>query len=160
MFALADRERRHVGVSLALLLAWGVVNALAVRYGIAARPGFSLIFGFAGAAAVVVFSALLAQAQALPFLRALGSRSIVVYLAFFLPMAAARVLLVKSGLIADVGLVSALVTVTAVVVPLILHALARDGRLRFLFERPLWARLPIIERRVARRGLSGAGANP
>jgi len=148
IFALARWARGHARASVAMLLAWGVVNGLAVGYGVAARPGVSLILGFAGAAAVVAFSALLAEAQGFAFLRRLGARSIVVYLAFFLPMALTRVALVKFGIIRDVGVVSLVVTAAAVLFPLALNALVRGGRLRFLFERPGWARLPPADRRA------------
>ena len=77
-------------------------------------------------------------------LRYCGERSIVIYLAFFLPMAATRILLVKSGLAGgaiDVGTASLMVTACAVVTPLILRQLIGEGALRWLFERPAWARL-------------------
>jgi uncharacterized membrane protein YcfT len=141
LFALAQWARDHIRASLGALLVWGVGNALAVRYGVAALPGVSLILGFAGAAAVVAFSALLAQARVLSFLRGLGSQSIVIYLAFFLPMAATRIILVKFQLIEDVGVASLLVTAIAILAPLALHSLVRKTRLRFLFERPATFRL-------------------
>ncbi len=148
IFAVADRARAHVAATLGALLAWGVVNGLAVRYGVSALPGVSLALGFAGAAAVVAFSALLAQAGVATFLRALGARSIIVYLAFFLPMALSRVALVRLGLIEDGGLISLIVTATAIVVPLAVYAWTRGTRLRFLFERPALFRLP-QDRRAA-----------
>ncbi|MFL5155472.1 MAG: acyltransferase, partial [Microvirga sp.] len=72
---------------------------------------------------------------ATPF-RHCGRHSIAIYLAFFLPMAATRAVLLKSGLIDDVGLVSAIVTAVAVVAPLILERLVRETPLSFLFRRP------------------------
>ncbi len=69
-------------------------------------------------------------------LRACGERSIVIYLAFFLPMAALRTVLVKSGIIADVGIVSLLVTVTAGGRALGIERLIRHTPARFLFRRP------------------------
>jgi uncharacterized membrane protein len=56
-------------------------------------------------------------------------------------MAAARTALIRSGVIEDAGAVALLVTVTAVVAPLILAYLVRGTPARFLFERPAWARL-------------------
>jgi uncharacterized membrane protein YcfT len=101
----------------------------------------SLLFGFAGAGAVVAVSALLATAGGMTWLRHLGANSIVIYLAFFLPMAVSRTLLVKLGLVApagplDVGTASLIVTTVAVAVPVILFVLVRRTPLRFLFERP------------------------
>ena len=92
---------------------------------------------------------MLAQARIATFLQALGARSIVVYLAFFLPMALSRVALVRLGLIEDGGLVSLIVTATAIVVPLAVYAWTRETRLRFLFERPALFRLPPRDRRAA-----------
>ena len=42
-----------------------------------------------------------------------GANSIVIYLAFFLPMAATRIVLLKTGIITDLGTISLLVTVAA-----------------------------------------------
>jgi uncharacterized membrane protein YcfT len=142
IFALADKARANVRKTLAALLAWGVLNWLAVRLGYAALPGVSLALGFAGACAVVAFSALLARARIFGFLPTLGARSIIVYLAFFLPMAATRVLLLKSGLIGDAGAVSLIVTAVAILVPLALSRFVRGTPLAFLFERPAIFRLP------------------
>jgi uncharacterized membrane protein YcfT len=142
IFALADKARVSVVKTLAALFAWGVVNWLAVRLGYAALPGVSLILGFAGACAVVAFSALLARLRLLGFLRGLGARSIVIYLAFFLPMAAARVLLLESGLIPDPGILSLIVTAVAILIPLLMNRLARGSLFAFLFARPAIFRLP------------------
>jgi uncharacterized membrane protein YcfT len=142
IFALAEKVRANVGPTLAALFAWAVVNLLAVRLGWAGLPGVSLILGFAGASAVVAVSALLAQARILAFLRELGARSIVIYLAFFLPMAAMRVLLIKSGLIDDAGTLSLIVTMVAIMVPLLLNRLVKRTLFVFLFERPTLFRLP------------------
>jgi hypothetical protein len=51
-------------------------------------------------------------------------------------MAATRAMLVKTGIIADVGLVSAIVTTAAVLGPLVLERLVRETPLSFLFKRP------------------------
>jgi uncharacterized membrane protein YcfT len=69
-------------------------------------------------------------------LRYCGRNSIVIYLAFFLPMALARSLLLKTGLIPDIGAVSLLVTITGVIGSLVLFWAVRHTALRFLFERP------------------------
>ena len=74
-------------------------------------------------------------------LRYCGQQSIVIYLAFFLPMAATRIVLLKSGLIGDIGTISLLVTLAGVVGALCWYWAARNTPFRFLFERPAWARL-------------------
>jgi uncharacterized membrane protein YcfT len=125
----------------------------------------ALMLGLAGALAIVVAASLATASPGARFwvepLRYCGQHSIAIYLAFFLPMALARIVLVKSGLITDVGLVSALVTAAAIVAPLVLERMVRDTRLSFLFVRPAWFGLP--SRRLAgslghRAGLSAPGA--
>jgi uncharacterized membrane protein YcfT len=141
VFALAERARANHRAALAGLLVWGAVNTAAVHYGVAARPGVSLILAFAGAGAVVAFAALLAEARWLTFLRTLGARSIVIYLAFFLPMAATRSVFVATRALEDVAYVSMIVMLVALLTPLALHRLVRNTKLRFLFERPAALRL-------------------
>jgi uncharacterized membrane protein YcfT len=132
----ADRVRSHALLALAALLAWGLGNLWLVKHDLAEAPFISLALGFAGAAAVVAISALLANYRLLDAIRYCGRNSIVIYLGFFLPMAATRLLLVKSGLIADAGTVAAIVTSVAVIVPLIAYWITRGTALNFLFERP------------------------
>jgi uncharacterized membrane protein YcfT len=141
IFALADRARADWRRTIPALLTWGVANGLAVRYGYSTLPGVSLLLGFVGAAAVVAVSALLAEMRALPRLRTLGGRSIVVYLAFFLPMAATRSVLVKTGWIADAGTIALIVTAVATLVPIFVRTSVRGTTLEFLFERPNFCRL-------------------
>jgi len=142
IFALAGWARVNMRKTLAALTIWGVVNGFAVQWGFAALPGVSLLLGFAGASAVVAFSALLAQARLFPLLAALGARSIVVYLAFFLPMAATRIALLKSGVIDDAGLMALIVTTCAVIVPVAMRRFVHGTPFGFLFERPAFFRLP------------------
>ena len=90
---------------------------------------------------------LLARMEWLNILRFCGEHSIVIYLAFFLPMALSRTLLLKTGPIPDTGAVSLLVTVTGVIGSLALFWAVRHTFLRFLFERP--ARFWITRRPAA-----------
>jgi uncharacterized membrane protein YcfT len=136
IFELARAAQAAPEFALAGLTAWGVLNGVLVFSGIAPLPFVSLALGLAGAAAVVAVSALMAKSDLFKVLRYCGRHSIVVYLAFFLPMAASRSLLVKTGVIADVGTMSALVTLAGVVGALALFWAVRRTPLRFLFERP------------------------
>ena len=77
-----------------------LVNGGVVYSDFSERRVISLALGLAGACAIVVIGTLLAQAHWLDGLRYCGEHSIVIYLAFFLPMAATRTLLLKFGLIA------------------------------------------------------------
>jgi uncharacterized membrane protein YcfT len=87
--------------------------------------------------AIVTMAALLTGTRfAQPF-RYAGHHSIAVYLAFFMPMAATRTVLLKTGVIEDVGVVSLIVTAMAVLVPLVLERLVRNTPAAFLFRRPV-----------------------
>jgi uncharacterized membrane protein YcfT len=134
--AHADWFRTHSLLTACGLAVWAAVTAACVNAGFAAWPGVSLLLGFAGAAAVIAISVLLARFGALGFIRFCGQNSLVIYLAFFLPMAVTRIVLVKTGMIADPGTVAFLVTSGAVAAPLVLHWLVRGTAFRFLFERP------------------------
>ncbi len=141
VFGLAAKVGPQPLLAIAGLLVWGILNGAAVWAHIATLPGVSLILGFAGACAVVTFASLLARGDYLPPLRYAGANSIIVYLAFFLPMAATRMLCLKFGFPKDVGTASLLVTAMAVIVPLLLHLAVKNTQLRFLFERPAIFRL-------------------
>jgi uncharacterized membrane protein YcfT len=140
VFALSDRARTRPGLALAGLALWAVVNGSLVGFGASEWPLVSLALGLAGACAIIVSGTLLARMQWLNFLRYCGEHSIVIYLAFFLPMAATRTLLLRSGLIPDIGTVSLIVTVVGVVGALAIWRIALALRADFLFERPaaLW----------------------
>jgi uncharacterized membrane protein YcfT len=105
-------------------------------------PVISLLLGFVGTASMVAICASLERFDAARFIRWCGAHSLVIYLAFFLPMAASRTILIRIGPISDVGTLSFLVWVAAVVGPIILFwIIEHTGYGRFLFERPAWARL-------------------
>jgi uncharacterized membrane protein YcfT len=70
-----------------------------------------------------------------------GANTLPVYLAFFLFMAATRVVLLKTGIITDGGVISLIVTAAGVIGPLVLHWIALRTPARFLFVRPGFARL-------------------
>jgi uncharacterized membrane protein YcfT len=65
----------------------------------------------------------------------------VIYLAFFFPMAVTRVVLLEFGVLST-GLASLVVTIVAVVSPMVLFWMIRKtGVGEFLFKRPNWAYL-------------------
>lgn len=160
IFTLADWVEANRFKSIALLLAWAVVNgalvstpapaafvaylqsdrAVADSPTLSTMPLISLALGAAGAMAIVAVSSLLSGANWSRWLTWLGAHSIVIYLAFFLPMAVSRIVLIKTGIITDIGVVSLLVTAAAVAGPVVLYGLVQwTGWGRFLFERPDWA---------------------
>src|SRR6195256_847426 len=136
VFALAAAVRAQPEAAVAGLAIWGLVNAWLVFNGFAALPLVSLGLGLVGAMAVVSISVLMAMSDLFRPLRYCGRNSIVIYLAFFLPMALSRTVLLKTGLIPDIGAVSLVVTLTGVIGALTLFWAVRHTFLRFLFERP------------------------
>ncbi|MDO9427419.1 MAG: acyltransferase family protein [Methylobacterium sp.] len=146
IFGFATRVRAHPRAALAGLALWAVVEGVlaftpsgtAAYPTLASLPGLSLVLGGVGAMAIVAGASLLTRAggPVTAALRACGSRSIAIYLGFFLPMALARTVIVKTGAITDVGWASLVVTLVAILVPLGLERMVRHTRLSFLFRRP------------------------
>jgi uncharacterized membrane protein YcfT len=136
VFAWSDRVRARPALALAGLALWAVINGGLVEFGFSEWPLVSLALGLAGAGAIITVGTLLARMQWLNFLRFCGEHSIVIYLAFFLPMATTRIVLLKTGLIPDVGTMSLLVTVAGVVGALAIWWVALRVGAHFLFERP------------------------
>ena len=136
VFALSDRSREKPALALIGLALWTLINGGLVLAGVSHWPLISLLLGFAGAGAIIVMGTLLARMQWLNFLRTCGEHSIVIYLAFFLPMAVTRTLLLKTGVITDIGTISLLVTVAGIAGAIVIWRLALLLRADFLFERP------------------------
>jgi uncharacterized membrane protein YcfT len=141
IFAFAAGVQRLPMQALAGLSAWAVINAALVLAGYADRPFVSLGLGLVGAGAVVTVAALIARSDLFRPLRYCGENSIVIYLAFFLPMAATRIALLKTGVITDLGTISLIVTAAGVIGALAWYWAVRGTPLRFLFKRPAWAKL-------------------
>lgn len=141
VFKLAGWAMDNVSPAIAGLVTWGLINGILVAMGYSHMPFVSLGLGVIGATAVVLVSALLSKISQFDFLRFCGQNSIVVYLAFFLPMGVSRAVLLKTGIITDLGTISVIVTAAGVIGPLMLFWVVRDTRLDFLFKRPAWATL-------------------
>src|SRR5262249_31266118 len=114
IFALAGPVHARPALAGLALAGWALLDGVAVFGGWSKLPLVSLGLGLIGAAAVVSFSALLAKASLFAPLRLCGRNSIVIYLAFFLPMATTRVLLLETEMIGDIGVVSLIVTTAGV----------------------------------------------
>ena len=136
VFALSDDARAQPVQALAGLALWALINGNLVYLGFSEWPLVSLSLGLAGACAIVTLGTLLARMRWLTALRFCGEHSIVIYLAFFLPMAATRTLLLRTGVIHDIGTISLIVTVAGVVGALAIWRLALKAGANFLFERP------------------------
>ena len=136
IFGFARVAHNYAPITLAMLAVWALVNGAATWAGVANQPVASILFGLAGCAAVIAVSALLAKMRWLDAIRFCGEHSLVVYLAFFLPMAASRIVLLQTGVIADIGAMSLIVTICGVAGALALWWGARNTAARFLFDRP------------------------
>ncbi|WP_047307657.1 acyltransferase family protein [Rhodopseudomonas palustris] len=136
VFALSDAARGRPVMALAGLASWAVINAAVVFLGWADLPLVSLLLGLAGACAIITAGTLLAEKRWLDGVRFCGEHSIVIYLAFFLPMAISRTLLLKFAPFLDLGVIAILVNVAGVIGALIVWKLAMKSGATFLFERP------------------------
>jgi len=148
IFRYAATVLRYGWAAFAYLGVWGVVEAYAVFNGYSELPGIGLVLGFVGAIAVITLSTILSKSDLMAAVRYCGRNSIVIYLAFFLPMAATRIALLKTGVITDLGWISVIVTATGVVFPLVLFWFTRNTAFGFLFKRPQWAHLQTARRPV------------
>jgi uncharacterized membrane protein YcfT len=136
IFALAAFVQARPALAGLGLAAWALLDGYTVFAGYSELPFVSLGLGLVGACAVVTVAALLAMVSWLEPLRFCGRNSIVIYLAFFLPMAATRTLLLRTDVIHDIGVISLLVTVAGVLGSLAIWWAARGTRFDFLFVRP------------------------
>jgi uncharacterized membrane protein YcfT len=136
IFAEAKRVQDHPRHGFLMLALWAPVDGTFVYMGWEKLPFISLALGLLGAAAVIRAGALLSLTRFATPLRYCGRNSIVIYLAFFLPMAASRELLLKSGVVSDIGTICAIVTLCGVFGALAMYWAANAISARFLFERP------------------------
>ena len=140
IFDFATTCQANKVITSSALALWAVINGLSVSYGYSQMPFVTLILGFAGAGAIVALSAVLVDMPYTKAINWLGSHSIVVYLAFFLPMAATRTILLKTGIIEQGTWIAFITTSAAVIFPVLLYAMVQwSGWGKFLFERPAWA---------------------
>jgi uncharacterized membrane protein YcfT len=137
-FAFAGTIAERPMLSLAAIPLWAVVHGFVVFAGYGDEPLVSLLLGFAGASAIIATAVLLARANVIDLLRHAGEHSIAVYLAFFLPMAVTRTILLKTGIVTDLGSIALIVTAAGVTGPLVLHWLVTGTRFEFLFKRPAY----------------------
>ncbi len=149
IFAVARGAQQRPFVAIGYLAVWTLANGLLIHAKMAMWPVVSLLLGYAGAMAVIVVAALLARVKWLDALRYCGEHSLMIYLAFFLPMATTREVLLKTGIIPDVGWMSLTVTIIGVAGALAVWRAALAARLNFLFERPAIFRIAPRERKPA-----------
>lgn len=148
-FGFAGKAGERPALAVAALLVWAAINAVLAfnqmelfgqTYAWVQLPLVSLFMGAFGALAVITMAVLLMRGVAGRGLSYIGGRSIVIYLAFFLPMAIVRELGLRLGIFPDTGTLALVTTLVALVTPLIGYwIIQKVGFGRFLFERPSWA---------------------
>ncbi|MEW6631000.1 MAG: acyltransferase family protein, partial [Pseudomonadota bacterium] len=115
VFRLVAWTQERPALAVAGLLAWAVVNGLLVyspgysvqptetQMGFAAWPPLHLALAVAGALALCVLGGFLSKFASMEWLRWLGEHSLVVYVAFTIPMSLFRGAALSSGLLTDTG---------------------------------------------------------
>jgi uncharacterized membrane protein YcfT len=136
VFAFSAHMRRKPWFAVMALAVWAIADENLVKAGVSEWPVISLALGLAGACAIITIATLLARANWIGFIRFCGEHSIVIYLAFFLPMAATRTLLLHTHFVHDVGVISLTVTLVALFGALAIWQIALKVGANFLFERP------------------------
>ncbi|RWD55384.1 MAG: acyltransferase [Mesorhizobium sp.] len=154
VFRLVAWTQDRPAIAVAGLFAWAIVNGLLVyspgyavepvgmQMGLAAWPPLHLALAVAGAVALCVAGGFLSKFASMEWLRWLGEHSLVVYVAFTIPMSIFRGLALASGLLTDTGMLSLAVLLVSVISPVIFYFIGkRTGFGNFLFERPAWAHI-------------------
>ena len=149
LFATVELGLRYPRLAVAALVMWAYMNGVVVflpthtphfnsfDMGIAATPGLHLIYASLGIMALFTLAGLLSRLPVMAWLTWVGRHSLMIYVAFALPMTMTRLLVLRSGLVDSPDLASAIVFAVAVTTPLVLYALVKKtGVARFLFTRP------------------------
>jgi uncharacterized membrane protein YcfT len=158
IFAFANRVNALPTMAIFVgLVVWGLANHVFVVTGLAEWPGISLVLGFIGAGAVVSAGVLLSKIPAAAAIRYCGQNSIVIYLSFFIFMAAGRAVLLKFAPSLDLGVVSLVVTALGIAGAILLFWTTRHTPLAFLWQRPDWARAGARGSAQAARPMSNLG---
>lgn len=139
-FTMAKKVLNRPKLAMIGVVLWALVNGGLVFGGYAELPGVSLLLGLLGALSIICLAAAATLVSPLSFLRFFGERSLIVYLGFFIPMKITRFILLKTEMISDVGTVSVLVTLAAVIGSIVMWWILLRFGVRFPYERPSWAR--------------------
>jgi uncharacterized membrane protein YcfT len=127
-------------VALALAL-WFTAHLIAMLTFAPGNPALAFALGVAGCAAVLAVGALVSRSTLTGWLALFGRRSLVIFLAFPLLLVVMRKVLELSGWPLAGDLKVLFVVTGSILGALLIHRLTGGTPLRFLFERPAWARL-------------------
>ncbi|MGQ0672248.1 MAG: acyltransferase family protein [Hyphomicrobium sp.] len=153
VFRFGDRVARAPAIVLATgLVIWAAINTHGVISGAASWPVLDLLYSFAGIAAVVATSVILARngGMAGEALRYCGRNSISIYLAFTLFMGPVRQVLLSVAGHWPPEIVALGSMAAGVLGALALSALVSGTRFAFLFHRPAALRLTVDKPRGSR----------
>ncbi|MGJ8527695.1 acyltransferase family protein [Maritalea sp.] len=155
IFNVVDKAMNAPKAALAILAIWALANgALVFTPGFVAEPGhftmglaeipvIKIVLALIGTLALCVGAGLLTKVKWMGWLSYIGKRSLVIYVAFVLPMGIARTILVKFNLVTDTTLLSIVTMLIALITPLIAYWVVQKINFgHFLFTRPAWASLP------------------
>lgn len=141
VFQIADWARAHVlQATLVGVIVLSAIGVITLSPLIDLR-GIEFLAGVAGCIGCVMLVSAAAAKGLTGWLTYIGSRSLYVFVAFFLPMAAARMVMIKAG-VTNGDLVTFVAVALGVILPLVAARLLEGTRLGFLFTRPAFLRLP------------------
>jgi uncharacterized membrane protein YcfT len=138
-FSLADWARAEPRKAVAAIVVWAGFNAVLVKLKLNEHLAVSMVLGFIGISALVMLSSLISQHPATQWLNYLGRNSIVLYLGFYLPLLFMAEWITPLAL--NTHAKASILLVSSILIALGLHGLANRTGLRFLYQRPAWARL-------------------
>lgn len=142
VFQIADWA--HTNVAKAAIIGTIVLAAIGA---ITLTPlidmrGIEFLAGITGCIGCVMLVSAATAKGLTGWLTYIGSRSLYVFVAFFLPMAAVRIVMIKAG-VTNGDLVTFVAVASGVILPLIAARLLQGTHLGFLFTRPAFLRLPL-----------------
>ncbi|MGA0609617.1 acyltransferase family protein [Caldimonas sp. KR1-144] len=140
-FQLVAWVQAHRVAALAGLALWAVFNASMVLTGWSTLSPVSLTLGLVGACAVISISGLFSLLPWMRWLRYLGQHSLAIYVGFYIPLNAVTHWAVTSGWPVHNGWGGLAIAVFSITAALCLFWALRNTWLRWLYQRPGWARL-------------------
>lgn len=141
VFEFAERLSGHAKPLWNVLLGWAVANAAFVALGVAGLPLISLALGFSGTAAVMALGIQLNRTRWLAMIGYAGRHCLIIYLTFLIPMTALQHGFAANGWTVNAGFACLMITLGAVVLPLVFYRLVRETPLNMLYRRPRRLRL-------------------
>lgn len=140
VFQIAGWARENAQSAIITGVATLASVSLVVLSGLIDFRAIELLAGIAGCIGCVMLVSVAASKGLTGWLAYLGSRSLYIFVAFFLPMAVTRVGMIKLG-VTNGDLITLVSVVLGVTLPLVAARLVEGTRLGFLFTRPQFLRL-------------------